>query len=689
MQESKWKQAWSVLAPMLKNQPDNPSLHWVAGLLQKELGKKDRARTYLRFASQYITDEPGLWQCLGEIELALGDSERARNAFDRALRLHPDSQGFVHLADAYAAAGQLALEIQTLQEAFKLEPLDATLAHRLARVYKTSFDPATSADWAIRAVQLKPDYWDAYYVLGDALERLERYRESLDVYQSLLLVRPSDSNIHINVGNLCMRLGFHQDAARFYERASNIDPDNLDLEINLIHELLAVHDWSSIADRIVHFLTSLRNRRASVSPFALLSIPGLSPADLKAAGEHRCQGYSAAILGDLKAFDRQIEPGEADRRLRVGYLSSDLHEHATGFLMARMFELHDQAQFETIAYTWDNQLDSPLRQRLAKSFHAIRDIRGLADHQAAELIRSDDVDILVDLKGHTRDGRVPILARHPAPITVHHVGFPGTLGAHFVDYFVADRYVAPPEHPECFTEKLAYLPNCYQPTDDARSIGPRPSRSECGLPEQGFVFCNFNQSYKLTADVFDAWCRLLVEVPDSVLWMLAWTQAATDALRSAAQSRGVDSNRLVFAPRLKQHEHLGRLQVADLALDNLPVNSHTTASDALWAGVPIVTRPGECFVSRVAGSIVRTLGINELIARDEQEYVTIAKELATQPELFQRIKERVAQGRTQSPLFDSARYTKNLERLYREMWRRRACGLKPCTIDVSGPVDAA
>ncbi len=686
MRESKWKQAWSALAPMLKTEPNNASLHWVAGLLQRELGKLDQARTYLRFASQHIANEPSLLQSLGETELALGDTENASLTFHRALQLQPDARGLFHLADTYAKAGQLALEIQTLEEASKLDPQNAVLAYRLACAYKDSFDPTMSTEWAVRAVQLKPDYWDAYFVLGDALDRLERHSEALDVYQSLLLVRPNDSNIHINVGNMCMRVGLHKQAARFFERAGTIDPNNLDLDTNIIHQRLSFHDWSDMEATTSRFFERLRSHSASVAPFVLLSIPGMSPADLKAAGERRCQNFSAAILGDQSAFNRHIEPNEVDRRLRIGYLSSDLYEHATAYLMARLFELHDRTQFETYAYTWDKQVDSPLRQRLVNSFHAIRDIRGLGDHQAAELIRRDEVDILVDLKGHTRDGRVPILARHPAPVTVHHVGFPGTLGAHFVDYFVADRFVAPPEHSEMFTEELAYLPDCYQPTDDTRSIGPRPSRRECGLPEQGFVFCNFNQSYKYTPDVFDSWCRLLMEVPGSVLWVLSWNQVSTEGLRAAAESRGLDPSRLVFAPRLNQYAHLGRLQVADLVLDTQPVNSHTTASDALWAGVPIVTRPGECFVSRVAGSIVHTMGVPELIARDDQEYVMIAKELATHTELFQRVKERVVQGRTQSPLFDSTRYTKNLERLYREMWRRLACGLKPCMIDVSGPV---
>jgi predicted O-linked N-acetylglucosamine transferase (SPINDLY family) len=319
------------------------------------------------------------------------------------------------------------------------------------------------------------------------------------------------------------------------------------------------------------------------------------------------------------------------------------------------------------------------------SFDAIRDIRGLADQQAAELIRSDEIDVLVDLKGFTRDGRLAILAYRPAPIQVHHVGFPGTLGASFVDYLVADRVIAPPEHSEYFSEKIAYLPDCYQPTDETRPVGMQPSRTDCGLPEQGVVFASFNQSYKITPDAFDLWCRLLQEVPDSVLWLLHCSKPATAALRKEAERRGVASERLIFAAARPQTEHLGRLQNADIILDTFPVNAHTTASDALWAGVPLVTVPGDSFVSRVASSIVTAAGLPDLVAKDKEDYVRIARELALDPGALAAVKARVQEGRN-SALFDSARYTKNLEALYRVMWKRHAAGLAPAAIDVNGEV---
>ena len=354
--------------------------------------------------------------------------------------------------------------------------------------------------------------------------------------------------------------------------------------------------------------------------------------------------------------------------------------------MARLFELHDREQFRLYAYTWDNRPDDPLRQRIAPCFDSIKDIRGLADQQAAELIRADEIDVLIDLKGYTRDGRLAIMAHRPAPVQVHHVGFPGTLGAPFVDYLVADKTIAPLEHAKYFSEKIAYLPDCYQPTDETRPVGQKPSREDCELPATGFVFASFNQSYKITPEAFDLWCRILREVPDSVLWLLHCSKAATANARKEAEARGVASERLIFAPARPQTQHLGRLQNADLILDTLPVNAHTTASDALWAGVPLVTLPGQPFVSRVAASIVTAIGLPELVARDADDYVRIAKELAASPEQLESLKERIREGARSSPLFDSARYTKNLEALYRVMWKRYTAGLAPAAIDVNGEV---
>jgi protein O-GlcNAc transferase len=683
--ESKWKQAWAELHPILKREPQNPSLHWVAGLLQSELGEPDKARTHLRFASERITDDAGLFQKLGEVERKLGDEAAATRAFQQALGLQNGVPQLLALAEQYRNGGERTREIEVLEKAHGITPGEGQIALRLAHLHQASFDPTPALSWAMTAVKLKPDNWDAYLLLATVLQRLDRLKEALEVYHSLLLVWPGDTRVNRNLGMLCLTLGMNAESVKYLKRAAENAPNRLELECDIVHQQLHAVDWSELNQRATELLEHLRSTRDQLSPFAFLSVPGASAEDLRLSAERAAVGLVKEQKMPQMA-PRAVEPGEAERPLRIGYLSSDLHEHATGYLMARLFELHDRQSFRLFAYTWDNHGNDPLRQRIAPCFDSLKDVRGLADEQVAELIRADQIDVLVDLKGYTRDGRLGILASRPAPVQVHHVGFPGTLGAPFVDYLVADKIVAPPDRARYYSEKIAYLPDCYQPTDETRAIGERPTREACGLPPQGVVFASFNQPYKITPGTFDVWCRLLREVEGSVLWLLHGSKAATAHLKAEAERRGVPAERLVFAAARPQTEHLGRLQNADIVLDTLPVNAHTTASDALWAGVPIVTLPGEPFVSRVAASIVTTMGFEELVAKHEEDYVRIAKELAESPIALAALKARIGDARETSPLFDSARYTKNLEALYRVMWRRKCQGAEPVAIDVNGAV---
>lgn len=682
--ERKWKQAWAELKPWLGREPNNPSLHWVGGLLQAELGDYEKAATHLRFAAQHIKDDAGLFQRLSEVERELGQGTAAERALETASALDRGLAGLLDRALGYERSGQRGKEIETLEQAFELDQKNPHVALRLAQLYQESFDPTPALKWAMTSVRLKEDYWDAYFLLGTVLQRLGRLQEAIQVYHSLLVVSPKDGRVNRNLGVLCLRLGMNTQAVRYFKRAAEVVPNRVELECDIVHQLLYAGDWTDLEQQSRSMLEEFRSTKHTVSPFAFLSVPGATALDLKASSER----HAAMLVNGLKAAPpppsaRSLDP---DRPLRIGYLSCDFYSHATGYLMARLFELHDRQKYQLFAYTWDNRYDDPLRKRMAACFDSLKDIRGLADAQAAELIRSDEIDILVDLKGYTRDSRLGILAHRPAPVQVHHVGFPGTLGAPFVDYLVADKIIAPPEHAKFFSEKLAYMPDCYQPTDETRPVGEKPSREECGLPARGVVFASFNQSYKITPETFDVWCKLLREVPDSVLWLLHCSNTATENARKEALARGVQPERLIFAPARTQTVHLGRLQNADLILDTLPVNAHTTASDALWAGVPVVTLPGQPFVSRVAASIVTTIGLPELVARDAEDYLRIAKELASKPEHLESVKRRIREGAKTSPLFDSARYTKNLEALYRAMWKRHAAGLAPATLDANGTV---
>jgi protein O-GlcNAc transferase len=367
----------------------------------------------------------------------------------------------------------------------------------------------------------------------------------------------------------------------------------------------------------------------------------------------------------------------AAARLRIGYLSNDFHQHATAMLIAHVLELHDREHFDVRLYSYGSADGSAMRRRLEAGSESFVDIAGFSNREAAQRIRDDGIDILIDLKGYTLNARTAIMAMRPAPIQVAYLGFPGTMGADFIDYAIVDPVVAPPGMADAFVEKLAWLPDCYQPNDRLREVGTPPGREACGLPAQGFVFCCFNHTYKIRPEIFDIWCRLLAATPDSVLWLLQSNPQARGNLIREAGARGIDPSRLVFAPVVPSSENLARLTHADLFLDTLPVNAHTTASDALWSGVPIVTCAGDSFVGRVAASLLHAVGLPQLVAADLAAYEALAGAIASDPARLAELKAHLMRARTAAPLFDSALTTRGLESLYLRMAERWRAGLPP------------
>lgn len=417
-----------------------------------------------------------------------------------------------------------------------------------------------------------------------------------------------------------------------------------------------------------------------LSPFLLLSEPGITEGEQRDCSEQWMRQRLAEALPErerqtfgFSGRDRGAGP------IRLGYLSNDFHDHATARLIVEMLEAHDRTRFETHAYSYGPDDGKAMRPRLVRAFDHFTDIGPLTDSQAAQAIHRDGVDILIDLKGFTRDTRTSILALRPAPIQVNFLGYPGTFGPGLCDYIITDAFCTPASSAADYDESFAYLPYSYQPHGRRNLLAPAVSRASLGLPDEGFVFCCFNQAYKFTPGVFQIWLRLLTAVPGSVLWLLA-SDPAEGNLRNAALEFGIAGSRLIFAPDCPQAEHLVRLQQADLVLDTAPYGAHTTASDALWAGVPVVTQPGATFASRVAGSLLRAIGMPELIAADEADYFNLALALAADPAVSAGIKAKLAGNRLKEPLFDVEAYTRAIETLFTSMWRRFSDGLPPAGI---------
>jgi predicted O-linked N-acetylglucosamine transferase (SPINDLY family) len=435
-------------------------------------------------------------------------------------------------------------------------------------------------------------------------------------------------------------------------------------------------DWHAFDDRAPYARARMDEAEGDpLPPFVLLAEPGLSAMEQRACSEAWMRDR-LAMAADVRArLAFRFSPWEAGRKkIKLGYLSADFQDHATAHLLVESLEARDGARFELHAYSYGRDDGKEMRERLRRAFDCFTDISKLTDEEAAKGVNDDGIDILVDLKGFTEGTRTSILALRPAPIQVNYLGYPGTLGPELCDYIVTDGFCTPKGSAGDFSECFAVLPHSYQPHGCRDAVPPAPSRTAAGLPERGFVFCCFNQAYKLTPDVFDVWCRLLRCVPGSVLWLLAAREAEGN-LRNEAWKRGVDGSRLIFAADLPHSQHLERLQLADLVLDTSPYGAHTTASDALWAGVPVITRPGATFPSRVAGSLLHSVGLPELVVEDQVDYFELAFALATDTARLGDLRRTLADNRANAPLFNVKAYTLALEALYTKMWERHRSGL--------------
>ena len=365
-------------------------------------------------------------------------------------------------------------------------------------------------------------------------------------------------------------------------------------------------------------------------------------------------------------------------KIRIGYLAGEFRHQATSILMASLFELHDKHRFELFAFDngWDD--GSKIRTRLEAAFDAIIDITRMSDLDAATLIHNKEIDILVNLNGYFGAARHGVFSYKPSPIQVNYLGFPGTIGSDAIDYLIADRIVIPEDSRQHYVEKIVYLPDSYQVNDPKRVIADTSySRQALELPDNGFVFCCFNNNYKITPATFDGWMRILSQVPGSVLWLLQDNATAASNLRREAEARGVDAARVIFAKRMPLEEHLARHRAADLFLDSLPYNAHTTASDALWAGLPVLTCLGQTFPGRVGASLLHAIGLPELVTMTQAEYEALAVQLATQSERLDQIRQKLVRNRLTTPLFDVERFTRNIETAYTAMLERYQAGLVP------------
>jgi predicted O-linked N-acetylglucosamine transferase (SPINDLY family) len=619
------------------------------------------------------------WQRDANLCRSHGDLQGAGSICLRQLAEHPsDAVALAFAKDLAADKTHSANAIAFAQRLVAAAP-DQAWAHYIHAIGCSTANQLLAAVASCdRALELQPDFAEVHSHRGGALLKLGRRSEALGSCLQATSLSPEYAPGWAGLGRVFDKLKQYKLAIGAYRRALDIDPHYPFLKGRLLQQRILICDWRATIPLIAEIEDDLSVGRKSARPFAWQAV-STSPRSLQACA----QLFNAANERPTSAWAVR-RPFSETGKIRLGYVSGELREHSTAYLRVGVFENQDRDRFEVIAFDngWDDGGNT--RARINRAIDRIIDIKSLSDDQVADLIERERIDILVDLNGFNGRHRMGVFALRPAPVQVTFPGYPGTLGADYIDYILADQTIIPPEQWQFYNEQPAIMPDCYQANDCDRPISKRSfSRAELGLPEVGVVFCCFNNNYKIMPPVFDAWVRILRSVPGSVLWLLSDNAAAVTNLRAAAMERGLDPARLMFAERMPVADHLARHRAADLFLDTLPCNAHATASDALWSGLPVLTCLGETFSGRVAASLLRAIDLPELVTHSLDDYERKAIYLGNHPGELAQIRQKLADKRRSTPLFDTLRFTRHLESAYAEMARRARAGEQPRPLIVS------
>ena len=669
-----WSAAVDSYNKAIELKPDNAVACYKRGNALLELKKFDAAVTSFDRALTIRPEYAEAWYNRGVALYDLKQFDAAEASYDKAIAVKPDySEAWYNRGNALLMLSQWDAAVASYDRAIAMMPgFTEAWSNRgnALKELRQLDDAILSYD---RAIATNPEHAEAWSNRGNVLQELKKFDAAVESYDKAVTIRPEYAEAWSNRGNALMELKQLSSAAESYKRALLINPDGDYWSGTFLHLQMMVCDWSSYDNLRNRLVTKIENRERASTPFPVLTLidePGMIR-------------QAATIYVEDKHPSRHVPQTDIKRpkrsKIRIGYYSADFHNHATMHLMAELFEKHDRSRFEIIAFSLGpGRQDDAMRQRAVQAFDRLIDVSALSDREVATLSGELEVDIAVDLKGFTKDARPGIFTFRPAPLQVSYLGYPGTMGVEFMDYLIADPTLVPQEYQRFYSEKIVYMPDCYQVNNTRRQIADRIfTREESGLPPAGFVFCCFNNNYKITPDIFDSWMRILKSAEGSVLWLFEDNPQAAGNLRREALRRGVDADRLVFAGRMPLPEHLARHRSADLFLDTLPYNAHTTASDALWAGLPVLTRIGESFAGRVAASLLNAVHLPELITSSQDEYEALAIELAADPEKLAGIKLKLENNRLSTPLFDSDLFARHIEVAYLEMYERYHLDLPP------------
>lgn len=654
--------------------PADAFAHFNRGTVLRELGRFEEAK---KSFVQAIALKPDFAECycnLGLLQADLKEWQAALASYDRCIELNPE---FVHAHFSRGVLQQSQMEwkeaLTSYDRTLELKP-DHAEAYSNRGVLLTELrQPGAAAASLEAAISLRPDFAEAYYNRGNLLAQVARHREAVASYDRAIELKPGHIGALQNRADALLQVKQFAAAIESFDAAIRTGPQCQYLLGMRIHAQMNICEWSALKRDLGLLAHGIEAGESLTPPFPLVALLDQPALQLKAAqiwARDRCSVPLAPTL-PLRY--------PAKDRLRLGYFSSDFCNHPVSMLLAGVIERHDRSQFEVIAFSYGPDTQDDMRRRLERSFDRFIDVRNVSDREVALMARSLEIDIAVDLAGYTGNGRTKIFAWRAAPLQLNYLGYPGTMGASFMDYLIADSTVIPNDEQGHYAEKIIRLPTCFLPVDSERKLTEFEFKRESfGLPASGFVFCCFNNGYKILPEMFDMWMRILSRASDSVLWLSRNNASASNNLLREALQRGIRPERLIFAERMPSHaEHLARHRIADLFLDTLPYNAHATAIDALWAGLPIVTLAGQGLAGRVTASLLKSLGLQELIATTENQYEEIALRLASSPEFLGDIKRRLAWSCTHTSALKTRNFTRYLESAYRMIQQRYADGLPP------------
>jgi len=670
------------------------------------------ARVHASKLLERYPEQAELWRLSGICALQQGELEEAQRALDRALELAPQSiESWCNLASVYTASGRLDDAERALRRALAMAPTHAPALNNLGSLLDARGDYHGAADCFAKAIMQKPDYARAWLNQGAALLAIRQLDRAETSVRRAIQLAPHWADAHFLLGNVHNTAGRLDGAVAAWREAVRLAPGNPQFQYQLalgserngdlaaaaraygaclhsapefwpaLSQLAFLHrrlcDWHALPPLSKRLLEAVDRDVPGITPFSLLVEDSTPTQQLACA-----QRFAQARQAEIAPLEARLAPAPRARRsgpIRVGFFSAGFGEHPTALLVAELVERLRASSLRTFAYATTADDGGPLRRRLAAAFHEFHDIAALTLEQRLRRLRDDQLDVLIDLDGYCEGSQPALFALRAAPLQVNWLAYPGTLGAEWYEYLIADRFVIPPEQRAHYQERVAYLPHCYQPSDTTRSAAAPPPRAALGLPEHAIVLASFNQTWKVTLRSFARWMKVLKLAPNTVLWLLEGPRngGAEDHLRRAARAAGVDPARLVFAAHVPHLEHVARYAHADLFLDTNPYNAHTTANDALWAGCPVLTQPGATFASRVAGSLNRALGLEDMNAASDQDYVDRAVRLASDPDALAALRERVDAAKRSRSLFDMAGYARDFEMLLTQMFRRFERGMDP------------